>query len=92
MKKLPEKLKSRKFWIAVLTSITLILSKQYNEAVAVIIAYLTVEGTADAVKSYKNPMGIQPNSEIHMSQNIDDATLVTGTGKVRRFDEADPEE
>lgn len=90
MKKIPDSLKSRKFWLAILTAVTLILNEQYNEAVAVIIAYMTIQGASDAVKTYKNPMDIQSYEENLMSQNDEQQKLVTGTGKLRRFDEEEP--
>lgn len=44
------RLTSRKLWIAVSAIITLILSKQYNQAVVVILGYLGAQGFVDASK------------------------------------------
>ncbi len=46
---IPQKLKSRKFWITVLSFFLFILNEQYGEAAAVVMAYIGFEGGADIV-------------------------------------------
>lgn len=45
---LVSRLKSRKLWIAVLTAAALALQGLYQEALYVVLAYLGVQGIADA--------------------------------------------
>ena len=49
--KFPEKLKSRKLWIALVTAIGLWLNGNQKEAVYVILAYLGVQGATDVAKA-----------------------------------------
>lgn len=53
MKDLLTSLLSRKFLLALGTSLVFIANGAYGEAVAVILGFLGVEGTADAVSRYK---------------------------------------
>lgn len=43
-----DRLKSRKFWLAVSSFITFTALKQYTEAMGVVLAYLGVQGYTDA--------------------------------------------
>lgn len=53
MDDLKNRLLSRKFWLAVGAFITLCANGQYTEAVFVVSTYIGVEGTRDAVQTYK---------------------------------------
>jgi len=88
MTNLKYRLTSRKLWIAVLSTIVLIVKKQYPEAMGVVITYLTLQGTADAIQAYTgkpivtNIYNPKQNPVIDNSfledDDVDSSTIVTG--------------
>ena len=48
-----ERLKSRKFWIAVSMAVALVVAGRIGEAVQVIMVYLAAQGVADAAVAFK---------------------------------------
>ena len=52
-KEVVERLTSRKLWVALLSAYVFIQNKQYGEAMAVVLAYLAVNGTAEVVANRK---------------------------------------
>lgn len=87
-----QKLTSRKLWIAIFTFALFILNEQYNEALAVVLAYLGMQGVVDAVDTRKSGMVGYSGLENDMSQNVDTDKIVTGTGRTRAFDEENLEQ
>lgn len=47
---IPEALKSRKLWVAVLTALLMVAQEQYTEAALVVVAYLTGQTYIDSKK------------------------------------------
>lgn len=78
--KIPSQLKSRKFWLAVSAFIAFIATKQYNEALGVVTAYIGLEGAADVVGRYQDGKVEQQKLEFDVSDddepNVD--TVVSG--------------
>lgn len=76
------KISSRKLWTAIFTFGIFVLNEQYNEALAVALAYLGMQGVVDAVDSKKGATPIYPDYENPMSQN-DDGLFITGEGQTK---------
>lgn len=75
-----QKLLSRKLWIAILTLAVLILNKQYDAAVWVVLGYLGVQGAQDVVTAHKGVSSYVGLPESTMSQNVatEPDVLITG--------------
>ena len=80
---IPDRLKSRKFWVAVGAFVTFVANQQWTEAMGVVIAYLGLQGVQDTFK----PSDTSPMTEIPTSQNDEVDTTQVVTGNTPLFNE-----
>jgi hypothetical protein len=73
---IPARLTSRKFWLTVGGFITLIASGAYTEAMALLVAYIGVQGAKEAVSEGKKTA---PSSSDAVITNDDDDVDTTRT-------------
>ena len=81
MNDLKQRLMSRKLWLAVGSFITFVANKQYDQAMGVVMTYITLEGAGDVVTRYTGK-AVTPTPLVTESQNdendVDTSKVVTG--------------
>lgn len=77
---IPERLKSRKLWLAIGAFITFVANNQWSEAMGVVIAYLGLQGVQDTAKVYGEAKlgNIDSSTEVFQDEEEFDGTIVSG--------------
>lgn len=87
--KVPDQLKSRKFWIAVVVLVFFGMNGQYNEMAYVVLGYLGAQGATDALAKYNNDKPI--SSDIFNDPEVETGAIITGSQFNKKLeDEIDP--
>ena len=89
MKQLFQSFLSRKFLLAVGSFLVLVANGQYTEAVAVIIAYIGVNGIVEAKTGGVSLPSTKVSVESHNMDDVDTGVIITGkdTSAVPLFDQ-----
>lgn len=77
---LPDRLRSRKFWLAVGAFITFVANGQYNEAMGVVVAYLGFQGASDAIEKYQQLPPKPKEVDVYDdTDDVDTTKIVSGS-------------
>ena len=76
---IPDRIKSRKFWLTVATVITLIANSQWGELVALVSVYLGIQGTADVLNQQTSKIQATEADIYEDIDDVDTSTTVSGS-------------
>ena len=84
---IPERIKSRKFWVAIISFVYFILNGQSDQAFGIIIAYLGIQGLQDTYGSNNTMTQIIKGESHNEDEEVDTSIVETGKAGIPLFNE-----